>query len=192
MTYTDVDREALAECDRIATALVEPFCHGPAADAWQQEFRKLSQPQRTPMTNPADDVQGMQLVKLAAEHPKTQADFMNALTRRAVPGGQPSAAAMVDAAREAIMNHSAELMNDLATAEGRAPDLSQAPPAYVEALRRRGATNESIIEAASYMYPGLSRADALKAWTAKVAKMNATPATKSYIPGESVAEESDF
>src|SRR5437016_3823236 len=113
-------------------ALVPPWCHGPAATAWQQEFTSRS-PRRAPsMTyNP----QTAQLVKAITEGP-WGGEFVRELEGAKMQslGGELTGQAMEDCAHRVMMRHSGEILNGLAVAEGRALDTTKVPPTYMAAL----------------------------------------------------------
>src|SRR5256885_7768207 len=81
---------------------------------------------------------------------------------------------MGDIASRVVVRHSAELYRMQAELDGNAAPVRGLSPGYLNELSRTGATDETIVEVASRMYPTLSRREAVKKWSEKAAKLPAT------------------
>ena len=62
------------------------------------------------------------------------------------------------------VRHAHDLMHMMQVGTGQAVNTAELAPAYLEQLRTVGATDETLVEAATRLYPNLTRAAAVRKW----------------------------
>jgi len=132
------------------------------------------------------------LIEGVTNHPQWGPEYVRRLEQRKAMSGTLTPQMMEDAAREIIFEHPDEVVQAINVSQGHAADLSGLSPAQLAKLQEARVSQEDIIAAAQFTNPDVSRPEAIRRWTEKARKAAAPNAEGAfYIPGKSVAEESD-